>query len=242
MREQKIDVKDTDTFRSYADKVRAIKGTEDLTDVLEAQDAALTELEDAVNNLPDAGGSAPAKLIEGSATQNGEYWARDYGADGFEVFTVNVSDKTFQPQGTIEIKENGAYDVYDYATAEVNVKGGVAVNVVGAWTINPDGSANATNGMYYNFTTDGKVQAIVNGDVAEMGTYTIEDNKIHLSAEGEELTWYYNEDGGIAVEENAESMAWRLVPQGLIGIPFVITHSKRPRIKKTGILFPFFLR
>lgn len=118
-------VSDKDTFRSYGEKIKNIKAGEDLTTELTAQDAALTELEEVVNNLPDVdGGTGSAKLIEGQATQNGEYWAKDYGADGFEVFTVNVSNKVFQPQGTIEITENGTYDVYDFETAEVRVPTG----------------------------------------------------------------------------------------------------------------------
>ena len=208
----------------------------------------VTEVKEVVVAVPE---KEDAKLIEGQATQNGEYWAKDYGADGFEVFTVNVEEKYKEPEGSMLIEENGDYDVKDLAEVQVRVPekedldaelkaqdealteledavnnlpdksegtGGVAVNVVGAWTINPDGSANTTNGMYYNFTTDGKVQAIVNGDVTEMGTYTIEDNKIHLTAEGEEMTWYYNEDGGIAVEENADSIMWRLVPSGTLEV------------------------
>lgn len=126
-------VSDKDTFRSYGEKIKNIKAGEDLTAELTAQDIALTELEEAVNNLPDAGGgTGSAKLIEGQATQNGEYWARDYGADGFEVFTVNVSNKVFQPQGTIVIEQNGVYDVYDFETAEVRVPTGGGVGTGGS--------------------------------------------------------------------------------------------------------------
>ena len=184
-----------------------IEGKEDLTAELTAQDVALTELEEAVNNLPDA--VPEANLVIGAFTSNGTYVAKDEGFDGWSEITINVQNKVQEPEG------------------------GVAVNVVGAWTINPDGSANTTNGMYYNFTTDGKVQAIVNGDVTEMGTYTIEDNKIHLTAEGEEMTWYYNEDGGIAVEENAESMMWRLVPQGTLEVKENGDYDVTPNTKVT---------
>ena len=208
----------------------------------------VTEVKQVVVAVPE---NAEPKLIEGFASENGEYRASDKGADGYSVFTVRVEEKYKEPEGSMLIEENGDYDVKDIAEVQVRVPekedldaelqaqdealteledavnnlpdkseetGGVAVNVVGAWTINPDGSANTINGMYYNFTTDGKVQAIVNGDVTEMGTYTIENNKIHLTAEGEAMTWYYNEDGGVAVEENADSMMWRLVPQGTLEV------------------------
>ena len=40
---------------------------------------------------------------------------------------------------------------------------------------------------------------------------------IHITGNADEgvedVIWYYNDDGGIAVEENGESMMWRLVPQ-----------------------------
>ena len=81
----------------------------------------VTEVKQVVVAVPE---KADAKLIEGSATKNGEYWARDYGADGFEVFTVNVEEKYKEPEGTIEITENGTYDVADFATAEVRVPTG----------------------------------------------------------------------------------------------------------------------
>ena len=81
----------------------------------------VTEVKQVVVAVPE---NAEAKLIEGQATQNGEYWAKDYGADGFEVFTVNVEEKYLEPEGTIEITENGTYDVADFATAEVRVPTG----------------------------------------------------------------------------------------------------------------------
>lgn len=54
-----VEVTDSDTFRSYASKIALITagggGEEDLSVELAAQDAAITELEEIANSLPDAG-------------------------------------------------------------------------------------------------------------------------------------------------------------------------------------------
>ena len=223
----------------------------------------VTEVKQVVVAVPEKAG---AKLIEGSATKNGEYWARDYGADGFEVFTVNVEEKYKEPEGSMLIEANGDYDVKDLAEVQVRVPekedldaelqaqdealteledavnnlpdksegtGGVAVNVVGAWTINPDGSANTETGVYYNFTHDGKVQVVALGNVTDLGTYIIDGNVINITGDAGNQIWYYNEDGGIAVEENAESMMWRLVPQGTLEVKENGDYDVTPNTKVT---------
>ena len=81
----------------------------------------VTEVKEVVVAVPE---KAEAKLIEGQATQNGEYWAKDYGADGFEVFTVNVEEKYKEPEGSMIIEENGDYDVKDIAEVQVRVPTG----------------------------------------------------------------------------------------------------------------------
>lgn len=59
LREKGVEVSDTDTFRSYANKVKDISTAEDLSVELAEQDVAITELEEVANSLPDAGGDNP---------------------------------------------------------------------------------------------------------------------------------------------------------------------------------------
>lgn len=78
----------------------------------------VTEVKQVVVAVPE---KADAKLIEGSATKNGEYRASDFGADGFEIFTVNVEEKYKEPEGSMIIEANGDYDVKDLAEVQVRV-------------------------------------------------------------------------------------------------------------------------
>lgn len=137
--------------------------------------------------------SQEPNLIEKQITENGTYMASDDGADGYSAVSVNVESKVTEPSG-------------------------VALNIAGAWTTNADGSANTETGVYYNFTHDGKVQVVASGNVTDLGTYIIDGNVINITGDAGNQTWYYNQDGGIAVEENAESMMWRLVPQGTLEV------------------------
>lgn len=98
--EQGVEVSDTDTFRSYANKVKSISTAEDLSVELAEQDAAITELEEVANSLPDAGivnPDVPTDPIDppvfGFATfnENGEYSAEDYGVDGWSFVKVDVA-------------------------------------------------------------------------------------------------------------------------------------------------------
>lgn len=85
--------------------------------------AALGELLEMANNLPDAGeGTAPA-IEPLSVTENGTYTAPD-GVDGYSPVTVNVPvpDGYIKPSGTKEITENGTHDVTEYASVAVNVE------------------------------------------------------------------------------------------------------------------------
>lgn len=58
-------------------------------------------------------------------TANGEYTAHD-GVDGYSpvVVSVPVPDGYIQPEGTLEVNENGTHDVTAFASVNVNVQAG----------------------------------------------------------------------------------------------------------------------
>lgn len=89
--------------------------------------AALEEILAAVNALPEAGGGEAADpVIEAlNVTENGTYTAPD-GVDGYSPVTVNVPvpDGYIQPNGTLNITENGEYDVSEKANVVVAVESG----------------------------------------------------------------------------------------------------------------------
>lgn len=98
--EKGVEVSDTDTFRSYASKVKSISTAEDLSVELAEQDAAITELEEVANSLPDAGiinpdvptdPTDPPVFGFGTFNENGEYNAEDYGVDGWSSIKVEVA-------------------------------------------------------------------------------------------------------------------------------------------------------
>ena len=78
----------------------------------------VTEVKQVVVAVPE---NAEPKLIEGFASENGEYRASDKGADGYSVFTVRVEEKYKEPEGSMLIEENGDYDVKDIAEVQVRV-------------------------------------------------------------------------------------------------------------------------
>ena len=54
-------------------------------------------------------------------TDNGNYYAEDFGVDGFSGININVENQGILPEGTIQITENGKYNVSDKEFAEVTV-------------------------------------------------------------------------------------------------------------------------
>ena len=196
----------------------------------------VTEVKEVVVAVPE---KEDAKLIIGSFAQNGTYKASDSGADGWSEISINVQNKVEGKEDlTAELDaQNIALTELEDAVNNLPDKpegtGGVAVNVVGAWTINPDGSANTETGAYYNFTHDGKVQVVALGNVTDLGTYIIDGNVINITGDAGNQIWYYNEDGGIAVEENGESMMWRLVPQGTLEVKENGDYDVTPNTKVT---------
>jgi hypothetical protein len=130
IREQGVDVKDTDTFRSYATKVLQISGSgspaEDLSAELAEQDTIITELEEVANSLPDAGGVKPegTMLIK----QNGIYDVTDIAEVDVQVETQLAPTPDPPVLGMTTFNENGEYNAEDYGVdgwsfIKVNVAG-----------------------------------------------------------------------------------------------------------------------
>ena len=92
---------------------------------LQNNNADLRAILNTVNALPEAGtGETPEPVIrELTITENGTYTAPD-GVDGYSPVSVNVSipEGYVKPSGTLNITENGAYDVTDKAGVTVAVE------------------------------------------------------------------------------------------------------------------------
>lgn len=95
---------------------------EDLDIVLDAQDSLIDALKGILATKASGGKAAVIDPLE--VTANGEYTAPD-GVDGYSpvVVSVPVPEGYIQPEGTLEVTENGTHDVTAYAAVEVNVPG-----------------------------------------------------------------------------------------------------------------------
>ena len=107
--------------------ILGVKGTmkafEDLTAVLELQDALITELENTVKEKA-AGGAALPNIQPITITENGTYTAPE-SVGGYSPVMVNVPEKTPVLQ-ELNVTENGIYPVPEsmdgYGTVTVNVQ------------------------------------------------------------------------------------------------------------------------
>lgn len=80
-------------------------------------------------------------------TENGTYAVPD-GVDGYGVVTVNVPipDGYVRPSGTLEVDENGTFDVLGYASVDVNVPETALQGI----TITENGTYEPQDGYAYN--------------------------------------------------------------------------------------------
>jgi hypothetical protein len=93
---------------------------EDLDAVLDVQEGLIDELKGILATKASGGKAAVIEPLE--VTANGEYAAPD-GVDGYSpvVVSVPIPDGYIQPEGALEVTENGAHDVMEYASVNVNV-------------------------------------------------------------------------------------------------------------------------
>lgn len=147
------------TAGKYCDRdivVTATGGTEDLNAVLTEQETLIATLQETLSGKAAGTGGAADPVIEPLAiTENGTYTAPD-GVDGYSPVTVNVPipNGYIKPSGTINITENGTYDVAEKASAVVSIP--EREIVLQDKTIEANGTYSADEGY------DGLGQVIVN--------------------------------------------------------------------------------
>lgn len=149
---------------------------EDLDAVLDAQEGLIDELKGILATKASGGKAAVIEPLE--VTENGEYAAPD-GVDGYSpvVVSVPIPDGYIQPEGALEVTENGAHDVTEYASVNVNVP-------VPDGYIMPSGSLEITENGTYNVTEKESVTVdVATGGgvetVEKLLTKTIEEYSNH---------------------------------------------------------------
>lgn len=105
----------------------------------------LDDLVDVVDDI-ETGGVTPTGTKQVSITQNGTT-TEDVTNYASAEITVNVPSSGITPSGTIQITENGTVDVTQYASANVNVGGGISLETL---NVLQNGTTNAPNGTAYN--------------------------------------------------------------------------------------------
>lgn len=101
----------------------------------------VTDKAQAIVNVPTG---SSAVLVSKTISQNGYYNPSADNADGYSGVTVNVQGGIV-PSGSIQISQNGVYDVTDKASAIVNVP---ASGVYGEKTISENGEYNPSDDGY----------------------------------------------------------------------------------------------
>lgn len=165
-------------IENLEEAVKSIPKGEDLSAELEAQDALISALEEAVTNKAAGGGTVePPNIQPLNISANGTYTVPD-GVDGYNPVTVNVPEKTIALQEksvspTKSVQSVTADNGYDGL-------GKVTVDAIPASYIAPSGTKTITQ----NGTHDVKQYASVNVNVPASGgsidtctlTVTLADN------------------------------------------------------------------
>lgn len=150
---------------------------EDLDTVLDAQGGLIDELKGVLAGKASGGKAAVIEPLE--VTANGEFTAPD-GVDGYSpvVVSVPVPDGYIQPEGTLEVNENGTHDVTAYASVDVNVQAGGDTAVEDAILSNTIGGTYTNDRIKYlggyHFVQSKTLEAVSLPNVESTGTNTFQ--------------------------------------------------------------------
>lgn len=141
---------------ALADEVRALSGdtekigidamTADLNAAngeVSSQTDIIAQIKEAVDGLPAAGGALQTKVV--TPTKSTQNVTPDADYNGLDRVVVNpIPDEYIVPEGTLEVTENGTYDVTDKSSVNVEIN----TNTCYIGTTAPDPSLGEDNDIF----------------------------------------------------------------------------------------------